>query len=127
MCIRDRNLGFARTGSEPGMTVSLKLKFALDAGPGQWAAAQRRDDRAAVRQAVDRTIELARIADAAGIESIWLLEDPDGWDAFAVLGAMARATARIRLGTGVTSPYYRHPSLLAASVSTLDLLSDGRT
>lgn len=108
------------------MTGPLTLKFALDAAPGRWASAQRRGERDAVRQAVDRTVELARIADAAGIESIWLLEDPDGWDAFAVLGAMARATERVRLGTGVTSPYYRHPSLLAASVSTLDMLSDGR-
>ncbi|MBA2469229.1 MAG: LLM class flavin-dependent oxidoreductase, partial [Chloroflexia bacterium] len=82
--------------------------------------------REAARRAVDRTIDLARIADLAGVESIWLLEDPDGWDAFAVLGAMARVTERIRLGTGVTSPYYRHPALLAASMSTLDLLSDGR-
>ncbi len=66
------------------------------------------------------------MADVAGIESVWCLEDPDGWDAFAVLGAMARETERVRLGTGVTNPYYRHPALLAASTSTLDLLSDGR-
>lgn len=107
-------------------TAPAPLQFALDATPGSWASAQRRTDPNAIRQAVGRTIELARIADVAGIESIWLLEDPDGWDAFAVLGAMARATERIRLGTGVANPYYRHPSLLAASVSTLDLLSDGR-
>ncbi|MDQ3655615.1 MAG: LLM class flavin-dependent oxidoreductase [Chloroflexota bacterium] len=113
-------------GGEPGTTSTGPLHFALDASPSSWAAAQRRGDRHAIRQAVDRTIELARIADVAGIESIWLLEDPDGWDAFAVLGAMARATERIRLGTGVTNPYYRHPALLAASVATLDLLSDGR-
>lgn len=108
------------------MTAPAPLHFALNATPGSWASAQRQGDSDGIRQAVGRTIELARIADAAGIESIWLLEDPDGWDAFTVLGAMARATERIRLGTGVTNPYYRHPSLLAASVSTLDLLSDGR-
>jgi 5,10-methylenetetrahydromethanopterin reductase len=102
------------------------MKFALDAGTGGWSAAQRKGDRAAIRAAVDRTVELARIADRAGIESIWALEDPDGWDAFAVLAAMARVTERVRLGTGVTNPYYRHPSLIAASVSTLDQLSDGR-
>jgi 5,10-methylenetetrahydromethanopterin reductase len=102
------------------------MKFALDAGTGGWSAARRKGDRAAMRAAVDRTVELARIADQAGIESIWALEDPDGWDAFAVLSAMARVTERVRLGTGVTNPYYRHPSLIAASVSTLDLLSDGR-
>lgn len=108
------------------MSTPARLRFALDASPRPWSTAQRRNDRGAIREAVDRTVELARIADVAGIDAIWLLEDPDGWDAFTVLGAMARATARIRLGTGVTSPYYRHPALLAASVATLDALSDGR-
>lgn len=102
------------------------MEFALDAGPGGWSSAQRRGDREEIRAAVDRTLNLARMADIAGIESIWCLEDPDGWDAFAVLAAMARETERVRLGTGVTNPYYRHPSLLAASTSTLDLLSGGR-
>lgn len=102
------------------------LAFCLDASPGPWSTAQRSGDRGVIRRAVDWTIELGRIADEAGIESLWLLEDPDGWDALAVLGAVARQTSRIRLGTGVTNPYYRHPALIAASMSTLDLLSDGR-
>jgi 5,10-methylenetetrahydromethanopterin reductase len=101
------------------------LAFALDAGPGEWVAA-RKDGVAAYRRAVDRTIALATIAEEAGIASFWALEDPDGWDAFAVLAAVARATERLQLGTGVTNPYYRHPSQIAASVSTLDALSDGR-
>jgi len=104
----------------------MGLKFALDAGPGSWTSAQQRGDREAIRNSVGRTVESARIADEAGIESIWIVEDPDGWDAFAVLGAMARVTERVRLGTGVANPYYRHPALLAASVSTLDMLSNGR-
>lgn len=102
------------------------MEFALDAGPGGWSSAQRRGDRNDIRAAIDRTLNLARMADVAGVESIWCLEDPDGWDAFAVLSAMARETERVRLGTGVTNPYFRHPALLAASTSTLDLLSDGR-
>ncbi|MGC4106284.1 MAG: LLM class flavin-dependent oxidoreductase [Thermomicrobiales bacterium] len=101
------------------------LAFAIDAGPGEWVAA-RKQGSAAYRRAIDRTIELARIAEGAGVTSLWALEDPDGWDAFAVLGTVARATERIQLGTGVTNPYYRHPSLIAASISTLDALSDGR-
>lgn len=103
-----------------------RMQFALDASPAPWAAAQRRDDPVAVREAVARTVEIGRIADRAGIESLWIMEDPDGWDALAVLGAIAQVTERIRLGTGVVNPYYRHPSLIAASISTLDLLSGGR-
>ena len=105
---------------------SAPLAFCLDASPSPWATAQRGDNRDAIRQAVDSTIALARIGDQAGIDSFWLLEDPDGWDALAVLGAIARQTDRIRLGTGVVNPYYRHPALIAASMATLDMLSDGR-
>jgi 5,10-methylenetetrahydromethanopterin reductase len=67
-----------------------------------------------------------RTADESGLDSVWLTEDPDGWDAFAVLGAASRQTERIRLGSGVTNPYLRHPNLLAMSVATLDRLSNGR-
>lgn len=102
------------------------LQFCLGTMPFAWGKAQRSGDREAFRRAIDRTIELARLADEAGVESFWIPEDPDGWDAFAVLGAIARQTSRVRLGPGVVNPYYRHPALTAASISTLDLLSDGR-
>lgn len=104
-----------------------RLKFCVDGGPAGWASAQEKNDPNAIRAAVEKTIQRGVIADKAGIDSLWLLEDPDGWDAFAVLGAIARQTKNIRLGTGVVNPYYRHPSQIAASVSTLDFLSDGRT
>jgi len=97
------------------------LRFCLDLTHHAWARA-RPDDPAPIH----RTLDLARAADAAGIELITVSEDPDGWDAFAVLGALAGATSRVRLGTGVTNPYLRHPNLLAASVATLDRLSSGR-
>ncbi len=102
------------------------LAFCLDGGPGAWASSQATGAGTAMRAAVDATIQLGIAADAAGIDSLWLLEDPDGWDAFAVLGAIARQTEHLRLGTGVVNPYYRHPSQIAASIATLDWLSDGR-
>lgn len=103
-----------------------RLKFCLDAGPASWSRAQHSGDYEAIRSAVHHTIQLGVAADAAGIDSLWLLEDPDSWDAFGILGAISRQTNRIRLGTGVVNPYYRHPAQIAASVSTLDFLSDGR-
>lgn len=102
------------------------LKFCIDGGPGGWTRAQQDGDTAAMQRAVQRTIDIARIADEAGIDSLWLLEDPDGWDAFAVLGAIARQTQHLRLGTGVVNTYYRQPAQIAASISTLDWLSNGR-
>jgi 5,10-methylenetetrahydromethanopterin reductase len=73
-----------------------------------------------------RTIELARKADAAGVDLISVSEDPDGWDAFGVLGAIAVSTNNAALATSVASPYLRDPNLIAASVATLDRLSRGR-
>lgn len=102
------------------------LRFCLDAFPSGWSAAQIRGDAAAIRAAIEWTLELGRIADAAEVDSLWLAEDPEGWDAFAVLGAIARETERLRLGTGVVNPYFRHPVQIASAVSTLDLLSNGR-
>lgn len=69
---------------------------------------------------------MAEAAAAAGIDAIWATEDPEGWDAFGLLGALAARTRRAMLGTGVTNPFLRHPNLLAASVATLDRLSGGR-
>jgi 5,10-methylenetetrahydromethanopterin reductase len=95
------------------------MRFTLDLSHHPWT----RDHE---HQAPQRTLAVARSADAAGIDAIWASEDPEGWDAFAVLGAIAAVTESATLGTSVTSPYPRHPNLLAASVSTLDRLSGGR-
>jgi 5,10-methylenetetrahydromethanopterin reductase len=71
-------------------------------------------------------LALAEAADAGGIDAIWVTEDPEGWDAFGVLGAVAARTRLAWLGSGVVNPYLRHPNLLAASLATLDRLSHGR-
>lgn len=44
----------------------------------------------------------------------------------ATLAAAAMVTDRVRLGTFVASPNFRHPALLAKDVTTLDDLSAGR-
>lgn len=106
--------------------MSHDIAFCMDAGPAKWASSQRTGNADAMRTAVETTLRLGTIADQAGIDSLWLLEDPDGWDAFGVLGAIARQTEHLRLGTGVVNPYYRHPAQIAASITTLDWLSDGR-
>lgn len=47
----------------------------------------------------------------------------EGW---MVLGALAQATRRLRLGALVTGIHYRHPAVLANMASTLDVISGGR-
>ena len=49
------------------------------------------------------------------------------FEAYTLLGGLGRAHhARARLGTLVTGATYRHPSLLAKEVTTLDVISRGR-
>ena len=47
----------------------------------------------------------------------------EGW---MLLGALAQATRRLRLGTLVTGIHYRHPAVLANMAATVDVISDGR-
>ncbi len=54
------------------------------------------------------------------------LRDGPWYAAVPLLAAAATATERVRLGTLVASPNYRHPVTFAAEVMTLDQLSDGR-
>ncbi|MFE7460537.1 LLM class flavin-dependent oxidoreductase [Streptomyces sp. NPDC057554] len=54
------------------------------------------------------------------------LPDSAWYGALPTLTAAAGVTSRIRLGTLVTSPNYRHPVPLAHDVITLDSISEGR-
>jgi F420-dependent oxidoreductase-like protein len=47
-------------------------------------------------------------------------------EGYSVLAFAAAHTSRIKLGTLVTGVTYRHPGILAKTVSTLDALSEGR-
>jgi phthiodiolone/phenolphthiodiolone dimycocerosates ketoreductase len=48
------------------------------------------------------------------------------FDPFVMLGTMAARFRRVRLGTGVTEPFRRHPATLAQAFVTLDHLTGGR-
>ncbi|WP_394554122.1 LLM class F420-dependent oxidoreductase [Agromyces sp. MMS24-JH15] len=51
---------------------------------------------------------------------------PGPTDSWVTLGALARETSTIRLGTLVSSATFRHPSLLAIQVAQVDEMSGGR-
>ena len=96
------------------------MRLSVSVTPHSWSTTKH------PHQTALKTIEAARRADEAGFDTFWVSEDPDGWDAMAVLSAIAVQTERIKLGTSVVNPFFRHPSLIAASISTLDRLSNGR-
>ena len=70
-------------------------------------------------------VECARLADSLGYESVWMAEGHAG-DQFAILGACAQATERVRLGTSISSVFVRTGSTLAMAAATVDHLSGGR-
>lgn len=53
-------------------------------------------------------------------------DDSSAFEAFTLLGGLARETTRLRLGTLVVGNLFRHPALVARQAMTLDHLSDGR-
>ena len=76
---------------------------------------------------IERTIAITQQAEAAGFEYAWLFDSHVLWrDPYPLLTLMAQATARIRLGTCVTNPATREPSVTASLLAELNELSDGR-
>ena len=77
----------------------------------------------------------AVLAERAGFDGILVSEHFHPWVddhsaagfAFSTIGAMAQATERVRITTGVTTPLFRyHPGVVAQAAATLDRLSGGR-
>ncbi len=87
--------------------------------------------------------EIARTADEQGFASIWVMDhffqigsrdrsmglgpaEDEMLEGYSALSYMAGFTKRATLGTMVTGVIYRYPGLLAKTVTTLDVLSNGR-
>ncbi|MGV0645402.1 LLM class F420-dependent oxidoreductase [Mycolicibacterium sp. XJ2546] len=90
-----------------------------------------------VAQIFPTVIEQAQEAEAAGFDSVFVMDHfyqlpglgtPDApmLEAYTALGGLATATERVQLGTLVTGNTYRNPTLLAKAITTLDVISQGR-
>ena len=76
---------------------------------------------------IDRTLALARQGEAAGFSHGWLFDSHVLWrDPYPLLTLIAQATTRLRLGTCVTNPATREPSVTASTLAVLDEVSGGR-
>ena len=74
-----------------------------------------------------RTVELTKRAEANGFTYGWLFDSHVLWrEPYVLLTLMAQATTKMRLGTCVTNPATREPSVTASALAVLDELSGGR-
>ena len=81
--------------------------------------------------------EIAQTAEEGGFASVWVMDhffqipmvgaaEQDMLEGYSALSYLAGVTSRVKLGTLVTGVTYRHPGVLLKTVTTLDVLSQGR-
>lgn len=73
----------------------------------------------------EELISIAQHADEQGYHSFWAAESW-GRDAFTVLTMIACHTQNLRLATGIVNVFSRTPALIAQTIASLDILSNGR-
>src|SRR5437667_4559237 len=94
----------------PGRKVSMQFGFTLKP-----------------ENTIERTIALTRQAEDAGFAYGWLFDSHVLWrDPYPLLTLMAERTTYMRLGTCVTNPATREPTVTASVLATLQELSGGR-
>jgi 5,10-methylenetetrahydromethanopterin reductase len=72
-------------------------------------------------------IQLAKLSERLGFSHLWIGDSHLIWrEAYVNMAAMALSTSKVKLGTGVTNPITRHPSVVASAYATLEELHPRR-
>ncbi|HEV2006185.1 MAG TPA: LLM class flavin-dependent oxidoreductase, partial [Candidatus Limnocylindrales bacterium] len=105
----------------------MKVGIMLPVGDGDWPSGP---------PAWRDFAEIARSAEAEGLDSIWvadhlLYRDPEGrehgiHEAWTLLSAVAAITDRVEIGPLVLCASFRDPGVTAKMAAALDLVSNGR-
>lgn len=75
-------------------------------------------------------VRLAMLSEQAGLDLVTFQDhpyQPAYLDTWTLMSFVAARTSRVRLAANVTNLPLRPPAVLARSIASLDLLSDGRT
>ena len=76
---------------------------------------------------LQQMIHLAKVTEELGYSHIWVGDSHLIWrEAYVNMAAIALNTARVKLGTGVTNPLTRHPSVVGSAYATLEEYAPGR-
>jgi alkanesulfonate monooxygenase SsuD/methylene tetrahydromethanopterin reductase-like flavin-dependent oxidoreductase (luciferase family) len=87
-----------------------------------------------IRMSFDRILERTLAAEAAGFDSVWLMDhfaapmapEVDTFEGWTIATALAARTSTIRIGHLVLCDPFRHPVLLAKTAASFDVISNGR-
>jgi alkanesulfonate monooxygenase SsuD/methylene tetrahydromethanopterin reductase-like flavin-dependent oxidoreductase (luciferase family) len=85
--------------------------------------------QSARRPPVEEGWAMARLADEAGYDAVWVGDSivaKPRLEPLTTLAYLAGITARVRLGTAVLLPALRHPVVLAHQIANVDQISRGR-
>jgi alkanesulfonate monooxygenase SsuD/methylene tetrahydromethanopterin reductase-like flavin-dependent oxidoreductase (luciferase family) len=87
-----------------------------------------------IRMSFDRMLERTLAAEAAGFDSVWLMDhfvapmapEIDTFEGWTIATALAARTSTIRIGHLTLCNPFRHPVLLAKMAASFDVISNGR-
>jgi 5,10-methylenetetrahydromethanopterin reductase len=76
----------------------------------------------------DDVARLAVLAERLGFPGVWVADSQNLFrDVFATLAIVAERTETVTIGTGVTNPVTRHPTVIAGAIATVAEHAGGRT
>lgn len=76
---------------------------------------------------IPRMVTLGKQAEELGFSHVWVGDSHLIWrEPFVNMAAIALNTSKVIIGTGVTNPITRHPSVLASAYASLDEMAPGR-
>jgi|AntDeeMetagen192_2_1112575.scaffolds.fasta_scaffold00146_4 5,10-methylenetetrahydromethanopterin reductase len=80
-------------------------------------------------QSVDHAVAFAEFLETeTGYEKLWMTDSHQLYvDTYVALACCARATQDLELGTGVTNPVTRHPTVTANAISSVSRIAGGAT
>jgi 5,10-methylenetetrahydromethanopterin reductase len=75
---------------------------------------------------IQEMIELARLADDAGMESLWMSDHVCFRDSLVTSMALLASTKKIKVAAAPMSPYSRNPIITAMAIATMEEFARGR-